>query len=338
MGYASAPAAEPRADETVLRFGTFELHVKSGELLRAGLPVRLQQQPLKVLVLLASRAGQLVTREEIRRNVWGEDTHVDFDQGLNFCVKQIRSALGDQADSPRFIETLPRRGYRFVAIVQRLEPGPTEPAAPHSEAALEAAAQGQGTHDRRPRAAAPQGSFRAGLVAGAAVVAALMGLAGRDRVWPRSQAEPDRAMLVVLPFENLSGDPEQEYLSDGLTEETVTQLSRLEPRRLGVIARTSSMAYKGTRKPVDQIGRELGVDYVLEGSVRRSGDHVRVTAQLVRVSDQTHLWADAYERQAHDLITLQDELAKRVAASLAVQLLPKGRSAPGSLVPETPAH
>src|SRR5262249_21337978 len=128
--------------------------------------------------------------------------------------------------------------------------------------------------------------------------------------------------------ENLSGDPEQEYLSDGLTEEMVTQLSRLEPQRLGVIARTSSMTYKGSRKPVAQIGRELGVDYVLEGSVRRSGDHAPATVQLIRVSDQTHLWAEVYERQAHDLITLQDELAKRVAGSLAGQLLPKKPAAP----------
>ena len=285
------PPPDPAAG---LRFGPFVMDLRTLELRRDGVSVALQPQPFKVLAALASHAGELVTRDEIRVEVWGRDTFVDFDQSLNFCVKQIRIALGDQVDTPRYVETLPRRGYRFIMPVEVL--GGEAPAASPGRA-------------RRWATGAVA-------LAGLAVVAFLSRESSLTMVKPTN----GRVMLAVLPFENLSSDPEQEYFSDGLTEEMITGLARLGPGRLGVIARTSSNAYKGTRKPVDQIGRELGVDYVLEGSVRRAGDRVKVTAQLIQVADQTHLWAEAYERRVADVLSLQDELAARIVGSLEARL------------------
>jgi TolB-like protein/Tfp pilus assembly protein PilF len=245
-----------------LRFDVFELDLGSGELRRRGALIKLQPQPFKVLALLAGRSGQLVTRDEIQKQVWTDDTFVNFDQGLNYCVRQIRTALGDAADTPGFIETVPRRGYRFITPVEELSAA-------------------------------------------------------------SSPAVARRVMLAVLPFENLSGDEEQEYFSDGLTDEMIAQLGRLNPQRLGVIARTSVMRYKHTNKGIDAIGRELGVSYMLEGSVRRAGSRVRVTAQLVQVSDQTHLWAESYDRNLGDMLTLQSEVAHAIANEIRVQLTPQ---------------
>lgn len=242
-------------------FDGFELDVRGSELRRHGVPIKLQLQPCKVLAFLVTHAGQMVTRDEICRHVWRGETFVDYEQGLNYCIRQIRAALGEDTAQPRYIETCPRRGYRFVCPVEELPSGEAAP--------------------------------------------------------------PPRAMLAVLPLENLSVDPRQEYLADGLTEEIITQLARLSPRRLGVIARTSAMRYKRTSKGIDQIGRELRVDYVVEGSVRRSGNRVRITAQLIRVSDQTHVCAHAYERQLEDVLQLQSELASAIAREVQVELVPQ---------------
>jgi TolB-like protein len=239
-----------------MRFGAFELDLASGELRKGNAPLRLQPQPLRVLVLLARRPGQLVTRDEIKKEIWAGETFVDFDQGLNYCIRQIRAALGDDAETPRFIETVTRRGYRFVAEV----------------------------------------------------------------VSGRAPMERSRPMLVVLPFRDLSGKPDEEYFSDGLTEEMIAQLGRLNPQRLGVIARTSAMRYKGAGKSIEAIGRELGVSHALEGSVRRTAHRVRVTAQLVQVSDQTHLWAASFERPVGDILALQADFARAIAAQIGVQL------------------
>jgi TolB-like protein/DNA-binding winged helix-turn-helix (wHTH) protein/Tfp pilus assembly protein PilF len=284
-----------------LRFGAFELELQSGELRRSGVRVHLQQQPAKVLALLAARSGELVTREEIQREVWG-DTFVDFEQGLNYCVKQIRTALGDAAETPRYLETLPRRGYRFLAPVTQSD-----------------SSQSDSPSDRpRPRAESPTKPGRTPRIFAVALfVVVVLGLA----LARRPAGSPSRVMLAVLPFENLSGDPAQEFLSDGLTEEMTTQLARLRPERLGVIARTSANVYKKTAKAVDAIGRELGVEYLLEGSVRRESDRIRVTAQLVRTADQTHLWAESYDRPVADTLALQDDVAHRVVAALEGRLL-----------------
>lgn len=243
-----------------VRFEAFDLDLATGELSKGDTPVRLQPQPLRVLMLLATRAGQLVSREQIQKEVWTDDTFVDFDQGLNYCIRQIRAALCDNAEMPRFIETVPRRGYRFLA---RVEPVPA--------------------------------------------------------------AVDERVMLAVLPFENLTGAAEQEYFSDGLTEEMISQLGRINPQRLGVIARTSAMRYKDTDKSIEVIGRELRVAYVLEGSVRRAGCRVRVTAQLIQVEDQAHLWAHSFERAVGDILTLQSEFAHAIATQIGVQLAPQAQ-------------
>ena len=323
-------------DQTI-RFGPFELKLRSGELYRDGVAVKLPPQPFKVLALLVEQAGQLVTREEFQQQIWGNDTYVDFDRGLNFCIKQIREALGDQAQSPEYIETLPRRGYRFIAPVEYL-----------TASSIEFPLEGAETHqtelpspDVHPQFEKPSSQqveskpasggkllrvFQWQTLAIALIVSAL---AVTYVLWRRfnSQASLRNAkiMLAVLPFENLSGDAEQDYFSDGLTEEMITQLGRLQPQRLGVIARTTALTYKHTKKDIHQIGQELGVNYVLEGSVRREADRVRITAQLIQVSDQTHLWAESYERNERDLMQLQSEVAGRVASSLALELLPSSQ-------------
>ena len=250
----------------LLQFGVFEMDLQTGELWKAGVRVRLQPQPFTVLALLASRPGEVISRQEIVGQIWGEQTHVD-PGGLNYCIKQIRAALEDVADHPHYIETLPRRGYRFISSIEK--------------------------HDR-------------------------------------ARAVPSkRLMLAVLPFGNLTGDPEQEYFAEGMTEELIMQLGRLNPRKLGVIAFTSAMQYKHTRKGIDQIGNQLDVDFVVEGSVRRGGERVRIAAQLVKVSDQSHLWAEAYNRTLEDVITIQTDVAKRVARSLEVELLESGQAVVG---------
>lgn len=311
---ALSPSFEPAPPEgaRALRFGVFELDLATLELRKAGVLVKLQQQPARVLALLALRGGALATREEIQREVWGSETFVDFEQGLNFCIRQIRSALADSAESPRFVETLPRRGYRFVAPVEVLLASEA-PAAPGSAAELpEAGSSGW----RRPALAA--------LV--------LLTLAGG--LWltrseaPRAAATPagapGKVMLAILPFENLSGDAGREYLSDGLTEELITQVARVAPARLGVIARTSSMQYKGTARGVDEIARELGVDYVVEGSVRHGDGTLRITAQLIQVSDQTHLWAQSYDGPAANALDVENRTAGRIATELVDRLLASG--------------
>lgn len=303
--------ASPPERARALRFGVFELDLTTLELRKAGVLVKLQQQPARVLALLALRGGDLATREEIQREVWGSETFVDFEQGLNFCIRQIRSALADSAESPRFVETLPRRGYRFVAPVEVLLASEVPPT---PGAAAEA----------RPA------SKRRGLMAVVALV--LLVLAGG--VWlarsdkPRPVATPagasHKVMLAILPFENLSGDAGREYLSDGLTEELITQVARVSPTRLGVIARTSSMKYKGAARGVDEIGRELGVDYVVEGSIRHGDGTLRITAQLIQVSDQTHLWAQSYDGPSADALDLENRTAGRIATELVDRLLASG--------------
>ncbi|MCI0486092.1 MAG: winged helix-turn-helix domain-containing protein, partial [Blastocatellia bacterium] len=319
------------SQESLIRFEDFELALKSGELRKAGTLVKLQPQPFKVLVLLATHAGELVTREEIQQQIWEGETFVDFEHGLNFCVKRVRAALGDNAQAPRFIETLPRRGYRFIAPVEYLNGADSIPDSMREEAHTPDYAQKEPdvdpARDSEMEKVAPGGPAiltqpRAIviIVLAAALIAALY------FAWNRSgkpfNPPAGKAMLVVLPFENLTGDSEQDYFSDGLTEEMIAELGRLQPERLGVIARTSSMIYRAAGKDIRQIGRELGVAYVIEGSVRREGDRTRITVQLIQVSDQTHLWSETYERSNQNLLKIQSEVAERVARSLAFELLP----------------
>jgi TolB-like protein/DNA-binding winged helix-turn-helix (wHTH) protein/Flp pilus assembly protein TadD len=304
----------------LLRFGAFELDPSSGELRRSGALVKLQPQPFKVLAYLAANGGRIVPREELAAHVWGAETHVDFERGLNYCILQVRTVLGDDAESPRFVQTLPRRGYRFLASVEAAgasasAPPPVAPVAsatPRAQGAVASTAA-------RPRPRPSPVVFALVLLLAAGILSAFAFLAR-----PRPAAPFVRTRLAVLPFEALSPEPDQQVFGDGMTEELITRLGRLDPDALGVIARTSVMRFKGTRDDVGAIGRTLGVDYVLEGSVRREASRVRVTAQLIRVSDQTHLWAETYDRTLPGSLTVQEEIASRVAAALALRLLTAG--------------
>jgi TolB-like protein/tetratricopeptide (TPR) repeat protein len=254
----------------VIRFGVFEVDLSSGELRKQGIRVRLQDQPFQILVLMLDKPGEVVTRDEIRRRLWPDGTFVDFEHSLNAAIKRLRAALGDSAENPRFVETLHRRGYRFIAPVNGIVPRYIM-------------------------------SERAG-------------------EWSKSATRKCR--ILVLPFVNLSTEPEQEYFSDGLTEEMIAQLGRIHPRQLGVIARTSALLFKRAGKTVAQIGHEMDVTHVLEGSVRWDAGRVRITAQLIETEGQTHLWADSYERSFQDSLTVQSEVASRIAGALTNELLP----------------
>ena len=252
-----------------------------------GRAIKLQEQPIQLLLLLLEHPGEVVTREEARKSLWKDDTFVDYDHGLGAALNRLRAALGDSASTPRYIETLPRRGFRFIATVTADSANEVEPVA----AGLPA----------KPGLA----RYGGWAVAFGVVLLSLYWLSARVSA-PTSDGA-DTTLLLVLPFENLSGDPDQEYFSDGLTEEIITHIGRLCFERIGVIARTSSMAYKNTPQTIGEIGRELGVSYVLEGSVRRDGTRVRITAQLISVHDQLHVWAETYDREAIDYF--QDSIA-----------------------------
>jgi TolB-like protein len=235
-----------------VRFGQFEMDEHAGELRKEGVKVRLQEQPLQILQILLEHAGEVVTREELRKRVWPTDTFVDFDHGINNAIKRLREALADATGPPRYIETLPRRGYRFVEKIQ--------------------------SNEHRVRS------------------------------------------VAVLPLENLSRDPEQEYFADGLTEALITSLAKISALR--VISRTTAMHYKGVHRPLPEIARELGVEIVVEGSVLRSGERIRISAQFIEACSDTHLWAESYERDLRDVLRLQSEIARAVAVGIQAVLTP----------------
>jgi TolB-like protein/DNA-binding winged helix-turn-helix (wHTH) protein/Flp pilus assembly protein TadD len=296
------------------RFGVFELDLRREEFCKQGRTIRLQDQPRQVLAALLQRPGEVITRAELRERLWPGDTFVDFEHGLNTAVNRLREALGDAAGNPRFIETVPRRGYRFIAPVEVVsEP---EPVLPEPEAV---------GHERLPAdPAAPRKHWWLAIVIAVTLLAlGTVYLISQDTIpWRHVPPSRGRMMLAVLPFENLSGDPDQEHFSDGLTEEMMTQLGQLQPDRLGVIARTSALRYKQTPKEPAQIGRELGVSYLVGGSVRRAGGRVRITAKLIQVSDQTHLWAKTYEGDLRDVLTLQRQVATTIAEEIEIKLTP----------------
>jgi len=316
-----------------IRTGLFEIDFGALELRKDGLRIPLQEQPFRVLTLLLERPGEVVTREELQTKLWPADTYVGFDEGINTAIRKLRLAFGDSADNPRFIETLPRRGYRFIAPVGE---APGASTAVGNSALVD---KNDGEHTGQARSGIPheisgrnalQDGPRWWMVAllGAMflLLSGAIGLYLRARL-PARSAQAKRTMLAILPFQNLSNDSSQEYFSDGLTEETITDLGQLSPEELGVIARTSAMAYKHTNKTVSQIGRELGVDYILEGSVRREGGRARVSAQLIRVSDQTHVWAQNYDRELNDLLSIENELGKAIAQKVQTNLTPQRQSA-----------
>lgn len=294
--------------EELIRFEDFELSRGAFELRRKGRAVRLERIPLELLFLLVERRGLLVGREEILEHVWGKDVFVDTDNSINTAVRKIRQALGDDPENPRFVQTVPGKGYRFAAKIITEEPAPAI-----SRAEPEQKAEGPGSKTKQG-----VGNLTAWLGFAAVFLAAVV--AGFFLLRHTGKPAPARAVLVVLPFVNLSGDAQQDYFADGMTEEMITQLGNLDPEHLGVIARTSSMQYKQTKKRASQIAQELGVNYLLEGSVRRDGNHVRVTAQLIRANDETHLWAADFDEELRDVLRLQSEVALAISSKVELNL------------------
>jgi len=286
-------------------FGPFELDVVAGEVRKAGILIKLQPQPFRLLLLLAERAGTLVNREEIQQCLWSESTFVDFEHGINFSINQIRGALADDAEKPRYIETLPRRGYRFLASVSGIE-GDT-----------------RGYRNGEVGSGMRRSRWTVALVSFAVIAAALFVLnvfRVRDRILGSTRIPPIQS-LAVLPLTNLSGDPDQEYFSDGMTDTLITDLAQMGSVK--VISRTSIMRYKKTDKSLPEIARELNVGGIIEGTVQRSGDRVRITAQLIEGATDKHLWAKSYERAVKDVLALQDEVARDVANEIKVKLTPQ---------------
>jgi TolB-like protein/DNA-binding winged helix-turn-helix (wHTH) protein/Flp pilus assembly protein TadD len=294
-----------------LRFGVFELDVRTGELTKRGYRLRLQEQPFQLLAILLEKPGELVTREELRSRLW-PDTIIDFDHGLNKAIGKIREALGDSAENPRFIETVARRGYRFIADVPAVREGQPEALndefAPRGGSGLLDLADA-GTSSRQPTRA--WRFFGLGL-------ALLLAVALSWSLYPRSQSSPTIRSLAVLPLENISGDSSQDYFAEGITDELITRLAQISALR--VISRTSVMTYKSVQKPLPEIAHELNVDAVVEGSVSRSGERVRITAQLIQATTDTHMWAQSYDEDLQDTLVLQSKVARDIAEQIRVTL------------------
>ncbi len=312
---------EPLRHTSVVRFGTYEVSLQSGEVRKAGVKIRVQQQPMKLLEILLERPGEVITREELRGRVWADESFGDFDQAVNIAIAKLRSALGDSAENPRYIETLPKRGYRFIADVS----------------VVDADAQ-----TKKPESAAPD---LPGTEPGHELQTAGLTVAPKHRLWPtrritvvlvlvlilpilavwlfRSRGRPPAGIhsLAVLPLDNLSGDASQDYFADGMTDELITDLAQISALR--VISRTSVMVYKGARRPLPEIARELNVDAVVEGTVLRSGEQVRITAQLIQTPADRHLWAESYEGDLHDTLALQKKVARAIAEHIRIELTPK---------------
>jgi len=317
-----------------VRFDGFEVDLRSGEVWENGTRVRLQEQPFQVLRVLLERSGEIVTREELKRTLWAADTFVDFDDGLNTAVKKIRDVLSDSAEQTRYIETIPRRGYRFKCAVERQSPPEAEPAHPPGSELAVAPLVAEAAVERK--------NFRraASLAAGTlALIAVLVGAevgGWRARLFA-PVAPPRIESLAVLPLANLSHDPEQDYFADGMTEALIADLAQVSALR--VISRTSAMHYKGSDKTLPQIARDLNVDAVIEGSVQRSGNRVRVTAKLIPAQTDTPVWAKIYERDSRDVLLMQSELAQAIVSEIRIRLTPQERQHLASARPINPdAH
>ena len=309
--------ATSAGSRVALRFDAFEVDLCSGEVRRHGIRLRLQDQPAQVLRVLLERRGELVTREELKQRLWTADTFVDFDDGLNTAVRKLREALGDSAEQPRFIETVPRHGYRFISEVAEQEEANTG-------MTVAAAESNRGVADSPvPVLTARHHRIRwlaAGLTIASAFLAAF--------VWfyqghLQGGTQPVRS-IAVLPLENLSGDPTQDYFAAALTDAVTTELARTAGSSLRVISRTSAVKYKN--KPLAQIARELDVDAVIEGSVLRSGNRAQITAQLINARADKHLWAASYDRDLGDILSLQAEIAATVARQVQIAVGPRAQA------------
>ncbi len=313
---------EPSRHTSVVRFGTYEIALHSGELRKAGVRIRVQQQPLRLLEILLEHPGEVVTREELRSRIWPNENFGDFDQAVNVAIAKLRGALGDSADNPRYIETLPRRGYRFiadVAVVNR----------PIDKMEFVHAGASSGKEDRAPHEVAGKAAPKrlpwqhAWKTLGLALVLLILIVwifRWRSRPPGNILSSSSVRSLAVLPLENLSSNSE-DYFADGMTDELITDLAQISALR--VISRTSVMPYKGVRKPLPQIARELNVDAVVEGTVLHSGKQVRITAQLIRAPADKHLWAQSYEGDVSDTLALQKKVARAIVEQIRIKLTPQ---------------
>jgi len=304
----------PPTQSPILKFGVFEVDLASEELRKSGMRQNLSGQPFEILRVLLEQPHEVVTREELRRHLWPDNTFVDYDLALKRVINRLREALGDSADNPRFIETIPRKGYRFIAPVS---PNGVERTV--AESPVKDAVAGSSPF-RRSR------ELRIVLGLGAVVTLLALGLAisrlGLSRSTPGSATQIHS--LAVLPLQNLSADPAQEYFSDGMTDALITDLAQIGS--LKVISRTSSMQYKQTKKSLPDIARELNVDGIIEGTVQRSGDRVRITAQLIHGPSDKHIWARSYEQDIHDVFALQRDLTQEIARGIQAQLNPTNQA------------
>ena len=291
-----------------VKFGVFEVDLQAGEIRKAGMRQKLAGQPFHVLQVLLEHPQEIVTREELRQRLWPGNTFVDYELALKKAVNRLREVLGDSAENPRFIETVPRRGYRFLCAIEAAKPPDAEPANPAS-----------------PTGVTIQWTLTGGLAL--ALIAALLFALNidklRTRIFAKSHSLEIRS-IAVLPLENLSKDPNQDYFSDGITDALTTELAQISSLR--VISRTSAMHFKGTHETLPEIGLKLNVDTIVEGSITRSENRVRVTAQLIDAPSDVHLWAKSYERDLKDILALQDEVARDIAAEIRVQLTPQDQA------------
>jgi len=298
-----------------MRFGSFELDLTSGELYEDGQKVTLPPKAFEVLKALLERPGEIVTREELRARLWSTGTFVEFDDSLNHAVRKLREVLEDGSESAGYIETLPRRGYRFAAPVESL----VEPVSSAVEVAPVLDRRGEG--EARGAALRKRLAMVAAAMVGALAILFAVNAGGlRDRILRRALPVPKIESIAVLPLANLSRDPEQEYFADGMTDALITDLGKIGALR--VISRQSVMRFKGSRKPLPEIARELNVDAVVEGTVQHSGGRVRITVQLLQGKTDRHLWAESYERDSRDVLSLQSEVSQDVAREIKVALSP----------------
>jgi TolB-like protein/DNA-binding winged helix-turn-helix (wHTH) protein/Tfp pilus assembly protein PilF len=313
------------------QFGPYQVDIAAGQLRKHGTRVRLAGQPFDILVMLIERAGQVVTREEIQQRLWSNETFVDFENSLNKAINKLRQALADSPEQPTYIETLPRRGYRFIAPINGSASELDSPQVSHqvTDSAAEAGKDSTGPQSASrtpapeeapnrpaPRAARPSRWLVYGL--GSMVLAVCVLFVAN--LWLKRDSNKSIASVAVLPLEYLSNEPGQEYFADGVTDELITQLAKSGAFR--VTSRTSSMQFKKSSKSLRQIAGELRVDALVEGSIERAGDRVRIRAQLIRASTDQHLWAESYDGSVTDLLSLEDHVARDIALKVAVNLTP----------------
>jgi TolB-like protein/DNA-binding winged helix-turn-helix (wHTH) protein/tetratricopeptide (TPR) repeat protein len=308
-----------------LRFGVFELDLRAGELRKHGLRVRLQEQPFQVLAALLEHPGEVVTREELQKKLWSADIFVDFDHGLNKAINKVREALGDSAESPRFVETVARRGYRFLSEVKVADAASVR--SPELENRPHPAVEARDRRDLASKLAMlkhllPSLAWKISVFV---LLLLLMASLATWKLYSWNRPPPGIRSLAVLPLESLSSDASQDYFADGMTDELISDLGQISALR--VISRTSVMAYKHARKTLPQIARELNVDAVVEGTVLRSGDQVRITAQLIEASSDKHLWSQSYEGELRDTLALQNKVARTIADQIRINLNPQEQAA-----------